>query len=347
MRDGLRVVIASYGAAQFRFLRETLTVAGHVPAAYLVSRSMRPSVSAEPDLLAVTNEIVANVPAGIDLLLPGSASTLSAVLAAYRPDVLLVFGFNWRLPPDVLAVPRLGAVNIHPSALPKYRGPSPVLWAIRNGDAYMGLSVHRMTDRIDAGPILAQVDDLPLPDRVTSQDVWRLEQLALPRLLDVAFDRPVHADPGTPQDEGHSTYAGFPPGDWYTVTWQGSRQHIHNQIRALRYLKRGEEPVVELQGRAVRVDGTSLTENDGLRIECADGPLWVTCTPIASPECLQRLKGQGLWLWRRRFEGEAGLAEEGVDEVGSALDGPESAAGQGLELVEGGRGVIAQAAFHD
>ena len=137
---------------------------------------MRPSAPVEPDLLAATNEIVADVPAGMDLLLPGSVRTLSAVLGAYQPDVLLVFGFNWRLSPDVLAVPRLGALNIHPSALPKYRGPSPVLWAIRNGDPCMGLTVHRMTDRIDAGPILAQVDDLPLPDRVTSQDVWRLQQ---------------------------------------------------------------------------------------------------------------------------------------------------------------------------
>jgi methionyl-tRNA formyltransferase len=276
VRDGLRIVIASYGAPQFQFLHETLTGAGHTPVAYLVSRSMRPSASVERDLLAATNEIVANVPAGMDLLLPGSVRTLPAVLAAYQPDVLLVFGFNWHLPPDVLAVPRLGALNVHPSALPEYRGPSPVLWAIWNGDPCMGLTVHHMTDQIDAGPILAQVDDLPLPDRVTSQDVWRLEQLALPGLLETALDRLVHGDPGTPQREEQATYAGFPPPDWYAVTWQSSRRHVHNQIRMLRYLKRGEGPVVGFQGRIVRVDGTSLTEDNGVRIECADGPLWVT-----------------------------------------------------------------------
>lgn len=242
---------------------------------------MRPSASAEPDLLAATNEIVADVPAGMDLLLPGSVRTLPAVLAAYQPDVLLVFGFNWRLSPEVLALPKLGALNIHPSALPKYRGPSPVLWAIWNGDPCMGLTVHRMTDRIDAGPILSQVDDLPLPERVTSQDVWRLQQMALPDLLEVAFDRLVRDDFGTPQNEEQATYAGFPPPDWYTVTWQGSRQRLHNQVRVLRYLKRGEGPVVAFQGRTVRVDGASLTEDNGVRIECADGPLWVACTPVA------------------------------------------------------------------
>jgi hypothetical protein len=59
---------------------------------------------------------------------------------------------------------------------------------------------------------------------------------------------------------------------------------------------------------------------------------------------LQRLKAQGL---RRRIEGQSGLSEERVDEVGPALDGPEPAADDGLELVEGGGGVVAQAAFHD
>lgn len=240
---------------------------------------MRPSTAAESDLLEATKKIVADVPAGMDLLLPGSTRRLAVLLAGYEPDVLLVFGFNWRLPSDVLAVPRLGALNVHPSALPKYRGPSPVLWAIRNGDPFMGITVHRMTERIDGGPVLAQVDDLPLPDRVTSQDVWELTKAALPGLINQALDRVIHGDPGVQQNEDQVTYAGFPPPDWYTVTWQGSRRSLHNQIRVLRYMRRGEGPVVELQGSAVRVNGTSLTEDDGVRVECADGPLWVTCRP--------------------------------------------------------------------
>jgi methionyl-tRNA formyltransferase len=240
---------------------------------------MRPSATMEPDLLKATTSIVEDVPAGMDLLLPGSPQALSALLAAYRPDVLLVFGFNWRLPPDVLAVPKLGALNVHPSALPRYRGPSPVLWAIRNGDAHLGVTVHRMTERIDAGPVLAQVDDLPLPDRVTSQDVWELIKAALPELINQALDRAVRGDPGTPQNEDQATYAGFPPPDWYAVTWQGSRHSLHNQIRLLRYMRRSETAVLELGGDILPVHGTSLTNDGGLRIDCEDGPLWLTCTP--------------------------------------------------------------------
>ena len=277
MRAGLRIVIASAGASQFQFLNETLTAIGHLPVAYLVSRSLRPSATMDPDLLQATMGIVEDVPAGIDLLLPSSPRALPALLAAYRPDVLLVFGFNWRLPPDVLAVPKLGVLNVHPSALPKYRGPSPVLWAIRSGDPCLGLTVHRMTERFDAGPVLAQVDDLPIPDAVTGQDVWELIKAALPELISQALDLLVHGEPGRPQDENKATYAGFPPPEWYTVTWRGSRRDLHNQIRLLRYMHHTETAVLELAGTNRQVQRTSLTNDGGVCVECDDGPLWVTC----------------------------------------------------------------------
>jgi methionyl-tRNA formyltransferase len=279
---GLRLVIASYGSSQFRFLQETLTDMGHVPTAYLVSRSMHPSATAEPDILEAVKTIVTDLPPGMDLLLPGRASTIASQLTGYRPDLLLVFGFNWHLPHEVLELPKLGVLNVHPSALPKYRGPSPVLWAIRNGDPFMGVTVHRMAERIDAGSILAQVDDLPIPDNVTSQDIWDLTKTVLPDLLERALDAVVRGDPGIPQDETKATHAGFPPPEWYEVTWQGSRQSLHNQIRVLRYLNYGQGPIVQFQGQRARIHRTSLTPDEGTRIECGDGPLWVTWTPSGS-----------------------------------------------------------------
>jgi len=201
MDTGLRVVIASYGPLQFRLLHESVMAAGHVPVAYIVSRSMRSSAPAEPELLDATRAIVAGMPPGMDLLLPGGVGTMASMLAGYKPDILLVFGFNWRLSREVLELPRLGALNVHPSALPKYRGPSPILWAIRNGDASMGMTVHRMTDDIDAGPVLAQASGLPIPDQVTSEDIWELTKAALPGLLAEALERAMHGDPGVPQDE--------------------------------------------------------------------------------------------------------------------------------------------------
>jgi methionyl-tRNA formyltransferase len=108
MSTGLRVVVASYGAAQFRLLHEALTGAGHVPVAYLVSRSMRPATAPEPDISAAVNEIIGDLPPGMDLLLPGTPGAVAEMISGYAPDILLVFGFNWRLPREVLDIPRLG-----------------------------------------------------------------------------------------------------------------------------------------------------------------------------------------------------------------------------------------------
>src|ERR1700735_2183549 len=146
MGVGLRVVVATYGVAQFQFLHETLADAGHVPIAYLMSRSLRSSGPAEPDILDAARAIVSDLPDGMDLLLPGKTRSIAKMLSGYQPDLLLVLGFNWRLPPEVLELPRLGVLNIHPSALPMYRGPSPVQWAVRNGDPSMGITVHRMSE---------------------------------------------------------------------------------------------------------------------------------------------------------------------------------------------------------
>ncbi len=269
-------MIASYGSPQFRFLRQVLEDAGHEPVAYLLSRSMRSAGPADPGILDAAKAVLSDLPDGMDLLLPGKTGSVAQMLAGYRPDLLVVFGFNWRLPAEVLGLPRLGVVNIHPSALPRYRGPSPVLHAVRNGDPSFGVTVHKMSEVIDAGPVLAQGDGIPLPEEVTHQGVWELTRAAVPGLLKDALERLAGGDPGTPQDEGKATYAPFPPADWQEVTWRDTRFRTHNQVRVLRMLNGGAGPVAELRGRRVRVDRTSLAGGQGERVECADGPLWVT-----------------------------------------------------------------------
>jgi methionyl-tRNA formyltransferase len=240
---------------------------------------MRPATPPEADIFEALTGVIGDLPPGMDLLLPGAPGGVAKMISGYVPDILLVFGFNWRLPGEVLGVPRLGALNIHPAPLPKYRGPSPVLWAIRNGDPYLGLTVHRMTERIDSGPVLSQITNILLPDRVTRQNALDLQMAALPGVLAIALDRAASGDSGTAQDESAATYAGFPPAEWYTIIWTSHRADVHNQIRFLRYLKR-EGPIVTMHDQEVRIEESSLTDNSGLRVECADGPLWLLTTPV-------------------------------------------------------------------
>lgn len=80
-------------------------------------------------------------------------------LHAYRPDALVVMNFDQILRPPAIALPRLGAINIHPSLLPDLRGPCPVFWALVEGRTASGATVHRIEDaRIDAGTILRQAE---------------------------------------------------------------------------------------------------------------------------------------------------------------------------------------------
>src|SRR2546428_4468662 len=64
--------------------------------------------------------------------------------------------FDQIVRPDVLAIPQLGWLNIHPSLLPRHRGPEPIYWAIAQGDRETGITLHWAAERIDAGPILEQ-----------------------------------------------------------------------------------------------------------------------------------------------------------------------------------------------
>lgn len=81
---------------------------------------------------------------------------IQASLKAFDPDIILVATFHKKIPEEIASIPCLGAVNIHPSLLPLYRGPTPTHWSIINGDVETGITFHELVQDIDMGPILFQ-----------------------------------------------------------------------------------------------------------------------------------------------------------------------------------------------
>lgn len=79
-------------------------------------------------------------------------------LEKLRPDYIFVACFPWKIPPDIYHLPRIAALNAHPSMLPSYRGPQPVFWQLRNGEAKTGVSLHLLNDELDAGDIVLQTE---------------------------------------------------------------------------------------------------------------------------------------------------------------------------------------------
>ena len=94
---------------------------------------------------------------GLDVFQPQSLrrSEVQAQLAGLTPDLILVAAYGKILPPEVLAIPRHGSINAHPSLLPKYRGPSPVATGILEGEARTGTTLILMDEGMDTGPVLA------------------------------------------------------------------------------------------------------------------------------------------------------------------------------------------------
>jgi methionyl-tRNA formyltransferase len=254
-----------------------LRALGHEPVGLLCIRSAsRYGVDAAAHVL--------NAPAEMDVLMPSARDRIAPLLRSLEPDLALCAGFPWKIPPDALEVPPLGVVNFHPSLLPRYRGPIPVAWAIRNGETEIGVTFHRMAPDLDAGPILAQAS-------LTLADEWSWEELG-PRLaglvvelLPVALDRIQRGDPGDPQDESAAEYQSlFEPG-YEEIDWSRPAAEIVRQVRAWRFgftLEGEQGALTELDGERVRVVRAALEGPEGRSVECGDGTVWVVETEPVS-----------------------------------------------------------------
>ncbi len=178
-----------------------------------------------------------------------------ALLAVLAPDLGVVSAYGRILPAAVLAIPRLGLINVHASLLPRWRGASPVHRAVMAGDIETGVSIMRVVQTLDAGGVFARARRPIGPDE-TSEDVERdLAELGA-RLTPPVIDA-LAAGSATeaPQDESLVTYA--PPltrGDG-VIAWTEPAAAIHNLVRGLHPWPHA---VTTLQGARVIVLRTSL-----------------------------------------------------------------------------------------
>lgn len=91
-------------------------------------------------------------------------------ISQLNPDIFVIAAYGTILPQSLLDIPRYGAINLHPSLLPKYRGPSPVATAILNGELVTGISIMYLDSGIDTGPVLSQVEE-PIRSEDTTESL--------------------------------------------------------------------------------------------------------------------------------------------------------------------------------
>lgn len=272
-RARMRAVLLTMRADVFSALSDGCAAAGVAVEACVLVRPEAP-VSAR-DATRVVG-VLDEIPSGVDVLMPNSRRGLRQAIAGYEPDLLVVLGLNWRLPPRLLRVPRFGVLNVHCSVLPQYRGPAPMLAAVRNGDPEFGVTVHRMDADFDTGPVLAQCGGVALPEEVTFESSWSLINPVVRKVLPEALGKVAAGDPGVPQDDEGASYARGFTADWEVADWSQSAASIHNLVRVHRFANTGRGPVAVLGEEKVMLLRTSLVPVEGtVRVECVDAPLWI------------------------------------------------------------------------
>ncbi|MEO6212425.1 MAG: methionyl-tRNA formyltransferase [Vicinamibacterales bacterium] len=257
----LRIVY--FGTPQFAVpALQTLLDSRHAVVA-VVSQPDRPKGRGQK-LQATPTKIVAEG-SSVPVLQPTrlkDQAFLSAV-AALGPDLGVVAAYGRILPDDLLAIPRLGMINIHGSLLPAYRGAAPVHRAVINGDRDTGISIMRVVKELDAGPVFLMRSRAIGPDD-TTPEVERVLSVLGAELVSRVVDELADGSPSeTPQKHAEATYAHKIEKHEGAIDWNQPAARLHDLIRGL-------QPWPLVSGR---VDGVRfLVHRSSVTTERTAGP---------------------------------------------------------------------------
>ena len=180
-------------------------------------------------------------------------------LAAYAPDLMVVVAYGLILPPAVLAIPRLGCLNIHGSLLPRWRGAAPIQRAVLAGDERTGISIMLMDAGLDTGPELLR-RELAIGPRETAGELHdRLAPLGAEAIVAAVHGWATGSMHPTPQPAAGATYAAKIHKDEARIDWKTSTAGIDRQVRAFNpwpvaQTQLGEEQVRIWEARPVTAE---------------------------------------------------------------------------------------------
>jgi methionyl-tRNA formyltransferase len=204
--------------------------------------------------------------------------------AALKPDLLVVASFGLIIPKWFLEVPAVGAINVHPSLLPRYRGPSPVQWVLWNGERETAITIIKMSERMDAGNILYQEAQPIAPDDDAASLMERLARRSGEIVPGIVSDIAAHGMPeGTVQDDAEATFTPIITKEMGHVDWNTGSLEVVRQVRALALWPTA---YTNLDGQLLKVSKASLTDGpsgepgqvldvtkEGIVVAAADGPV--------------------------------------------------------------------------
>ena len=172
---------------------------------------------------------------GCPILQPQSIRTqdFCDAMTALDPDLLVVAAYGHVLPQRILAIPKLGAINIHASLLPKYRGAAPIQWAVINREKETGVTLMLMDKGLDTGDILSSASVPILPDDTSGSLHDRLALLGADLLIQTLNYYEVHRKSATPQVHEQASYAPLLRKEDGHLDWRQTADELEARIRGL------------------------------------------------------------------------------------------------------------------
>jgi methionyl-tRNA formyltransferase len=175
----------------------------------------------------------------IRIMQPGDSLSLAALMNQesgirnQAPDLIIVAAYGRVLPQEILKIPKYGALNIHPSLLPRWRGPTPIQYAILNGDSETGVTVMLMDEKIDRGPLVSSIKYKVLSIKTTTGELTvKLAELGAELLINT-LPKYISGEI-KPQEQIHenAVYTKIISRNDGHIDWSKSAQDIERQIRA-------------------------------------------------------------------------------------------------------------------
>jgi methionyl-tRNA formyltransferase len=282
MGKGLRVVTFNVFPPAYRLVAEWAARHGHelVLLATVPGSHEDRYGDAYPDLPTL-------VPPTQDVLVTTRLRrTAAPVIAALEPDLIVVATFPRRIPAAVTTIPRFGALNVHPTALPRGRGPNPQR-GVYEGEPTVGVTLHRLAPEFDTGRILSR-REVARPADLTAPDLLRLWMDLSAAVLEEGVARAIAGEPGEPQDHRQATYSPPFTDEERWLDWTESALTLQRRTAALNVAAPTAmalidgRPAVVLDLRALRMPvppvrpGTVLRYSDDVvTVRVADGAVSV------------------------------------------------------------------------
>jgi methionyl-tRNA formyltransferase len=223
-----RIVVFAYSEVGARCLELLLARGQHIAAVYTHEDDPH-----EPRWFRSVAEIAQAH--GLAVECPERLRELAVIdaLRALRPELIFSFYYRLLIPRQILALPRLGAFNMHGSLLPRYRGRAPVNWAILNGERETGVTLHHMVARADAGDIVDQ-QAVPIGPEDSAADLMARITEAAALVLDRRLEELLRGcAPRRPQDEALATTFGRRTAEDGRIDWAKSSAEVANLVRAV------------------------------------------------------------------------------------------------------------------